>query len=254
VKIVTFITDFGTQDAFVGSMKGAFLSITDQVHMIDITHDVPSQDILSAQLILNDAYPYFPEGTIHVAVVDPGVGTQRKPLIVESKGHIFVGPDNGLFSFTLEDPEAKFWMIDADRISPSRSATFEGRDLFAIAAGRLCKKERISSIGRSISTIVDQSPPKPVWNGKVLEGEVLQIDRFGNLMTNIQWAQVEKNVTVHLGKRKIGRAVRTYGDGKPTKPLALWNSTGKLEIAIPNGSAAMKLRAKRGTKVTVTKG
>ena len=235
MKRITLLTDFGTRDGYVAAMKGVIATIAPSVFVEDASHDIPQGDVLSAAQALSRYWHLYPAGTVHVVVVDPGVGTDRAAIALASQGHFFVGPDNGVFSF-IDDDQAITLTIPADA-----SSTFHGRDVFAPAAARLSLGEPLHTMGTPLDerfVLVKEEP-----RGSV--GEVIAIDRFGNIITNImQAADVEiQGVEVKLQV--------AYGDVAEGELLALINSDGLLEIALRNGNAAEKLGVTRGMKVQV---
>ena len=250
MRIVTLVTDFGTIDPYVAAMKGTILSAAGDVRFVDITHEVPSHDVTRAQIILSDVWRYFPEGTIHLGVVDPGVGTTRRRILVEADGHRFVGPDNGLFGFTYEAASPRFWEITGDFRS---SATFEGRDVFAVTVARMCQGVPVATLATPIASIIRLEIPVAEVGKKKAVGEIIYIDRFGNLCSNIAFSDISspRKVTVHKGR--VLRVVKTYAEGKRREPVALWNDFGRLEIAVREGSAKYVLKAHKGMKIIVEK-
>ena len=251
MRIVTLTTDFGSSDAYAAAVKAVILSQNRDVQLVDITHQVPPQDILSGRLALGDVWHYFPKGTIHLAVVDPEVGTDRHPVIVEADGHLFVGPDNGLLGFTLACRKKKFWIIRQDLIEGEIRPTFAGRDLFAPVVGKLSSGALPSELGKRLELIRDFDISEPRMMGAGVQGEVLTVDRFGNLITNLTEQWKKKDVRVTVGKTKIVEVSRCYADVSPGSLLALWNSSGRLEIAVRDGSAAAFLGKGKGTKVFI---
>ncbi len=261
-SIITLTTDFGLLDAYVGTMKGVILSINPRVTIVDICHEVERHDIRGGMFLLSACYRYFPPGTIHVAVVDPGVGTARRGLALSAAGALFVGPDNGIFSFALAQAD------DGERIAiqltnssywlPSPSATFHGRDIFAPVAAHLSLGVPIHELGTPLDTreLVRLSLPL-VHRGKDgLVGEVVHVDRFGNLVTNItraDLAHLSMPVVEIGGKGTVGLR-DTFGDGKAGELIALIGSTGYLEIAVCQGSAQQALAAGVATRVRVREG
>jgi S-adenosyl-L-methionine hydrolase (adenosine-forming) len=256
--IISLLSDFGTADAYVAAMKGVILSLSPQATIIDVSHDIPPQDIRAGAWVLGQCWSFYPAGTIHVAVVDPGVGTERDALLVEADDHWFLAPDNGLLSWVLKQAKQvrlrKLWS-DVHRPGDV-SSTFHGRDVFAYAAGLLAagraKPEDISDETNSVIM--------PSWAVIRIEadrivGEVVHIDRFGNLITNIQRKQVEeagwKCFLIQAGPSANIRLRTTYGDAKDGELIALWGSSGTLEIAVSGGSAEKKTRLTRGATVTV---
>jgi S-adenosyl-L-methionine hydrolase (adenosine-forming) len=251
-------TDFGTTDPFVGIMKGVILGIAPEVQLVDLTHAVPPQDVVAGAYLLAAAASYFPAGTIHVAVVDPGVGTRRRALVVETRRGFFVAPDNGLL--TLAAPPGEVTRIlDASRSRYRRrpvSRTFHGRDVFAPLAGQLAAgvaPERLGSLARRMLRLALRRPRRT--RGR-LAGEVLWIDRFGNLITNVTRDDLARagfrgrGVSVRIGGHVL-RLLQTYAGVAAGKPLALVNSASHLEIALRDGSAAAVLGVGRGAQVLV---
>ena len=255
MAVITLTTDFGTRDAYVAEMKGVILSITRDVQLVDITHEIAPQDVLEGALALQAAAPRFPAATIHVAVVDPGVGTARRAVAVAAADQLFVGPDNGLFTPFLRDPSWRAFELSASEFrAPAVSHTFHGRDIFAPAAAHLARGIEPSRLGPAVADPVRLDWPEArVTEGRVA-GAVLHVDRFGNLVTSIR-AEAIGSLGPDVAVRVAGKSVplvRTYGDLRPGNPGALVGSTDRLEIAINAGSAARALRAGRGTPVVVS--
>jgi S-adenosylmethionine hydrolase len=256
--IVTLITDFGTKGEYSGAMKGAILRVNPCCHIVDITHQVEPQDILQASWILRKSYPYYPPGTIHVVVVDPGVGTGRKAILLEKNGCYFVGPDNGVFTWVFsEKGKTSVHEITKTRffLSPL-SDTFHGRDIFAPVAGHLSLSLKPKLFGPRIKDWVTIDWPSPRLSGGKLQGQILWPDSFGNLITNVSHEE--------YGQRLLGRSIvikgkgwfidrisRTYGQGRPGQPLALFGSGGFLEIAVSRGNALNALGLKPGNSFTI---
>jgi len=257
--IVALLTDFGVRDPFVGVMKGVILGIFPHARLIDLTHEVEPQDVRAGAFALEGAWRYFPEGTVFVSIVDPGVGTGRSVVFGLRDGRLFLGPDNGILSYVLraEDP---VWRLDVDRFSlPQRSSTFHGRDIFAPAAARLAQGYPPEHAGERGSSIVRLTMPRPRLDrdGSLL-GEVLTIDRFGNLTSTITREDLRAFAGVHLSnlavtvaKKPIGSLKQHYAEGVQGQPIALVNSLGHLEIAIRDGSAAKELDLQIGAEVRV---
>jgi S-adenosylmethionine hydrolase len=255
--IITLMTDFGMEDGYVASMKGVVLTICPEARLVDISHLIPPQDVRAGAFLLSRVYRYFPEATIHLAVVDPGVGTERKALAIETGGHFFIGPDNGLFTWVLKGgsiPRVISMENPAYRRSEV-SSTFHGRDIFAPAAAYLAKGEPLSSFG---SPCV---PWQAAWGSiiktrEALLGEVIYIDHFGNLITNIGRSDLESLApagerVIMVGNLPVTRVVNTYGEAEPQSTVALIGSSDNLEIALALGSAAAKLGIEVGTPVSV---
>ena len=260
-RIITLITDFGTADTYAGVMKGVILSGSPMAAVVDITHEIAPQDVRGACFALLTAYSWFPKRTIHLVVVDPGVGSERRPLIIETKEYFFVGPDNGVFTPVLAGPGVKavYEITDSASFLPAVSATFHGRDIFAPVAARLSKGVRPSQIGAPISdyVLLDWPQPVPVKAGAA-QGEILHIDRFGNLITNFSRKYVREltgggDFYLRCDGRSIKQMVPAYAYAKPGQLCYVFGSTDFLEIAVANGSAAALLKARRGDPVMLLK-
>lgn len=254
--ILALVTDFGVRDHYVGAMKGVILGIAPEAAVVDITHEIAPQDILGGALELQAAAPYFPPGTVFVGVVDPGVGSGRRGIAVESAGRFFVGPDNGLFTAALEAaaPWRAVELTERRYARDEISRTFEGRDRFAPAAAWLARGEALSALGRPITTLVTLDIPRASVEAGVVRGVVLRADRFGNLITSIRrddLAALATGATVRVGGAAISDLVGTYAEAATGALCALVGSSGRLEIAVNGGSAASVLRVDRGADVQV---
>ncbi len=261
MRVITLLTDFGTKDYFVPSMKGVILSICSNVHIVDITHDVPPQNVKRGAVILWACYKYFPKDTIHVVVVDPGVGTERKPIIVRSRNYYFIGPDNGVLIPAAEDDGiVKVYEIVVEKVARGRvSRTFHGRDIFAPAAALLAAGIDVEEIGRPLEkydrSIVIEKARRISDN--VFEAQVIYIDRFGNVYTSVREEDLRgrpKNIIVRLGS---GREVRlpfvdAYGMVPVGHDLALINSEGFLELSTNHGDFSTKYGIKELDKLIIT--
>lgn len=257
--LITLLTDFGERDCFVASMKGVILSINADVSILDLSHQIASHQIQEAGYFIKSCYRYFPKSTIHVAVVDPGVGTERRPLLIEAAGSFFIGPDNGLFSEVLEqEVGAKVWQLsDPQYRRETAGSTFDGRDVFAPAAAWLSKGIPPSFFGPSIQDPIRRSVAMPEWHEELLIGKIVSIDRFGNLISNITARQVREfratrdgsKVEVHIGSHIIDELVGSYSEGNRQRPSALINSSGNLEIFFQEESAAQHLQISVGQEV-----
>lgn len=274
MPVLTLLTDFGIEDEYVGVMKGVILSIAPDVRLVDLSHQIPPQDIGRAAFLLMNAVPYFPPDTVHLSVVDPGVGTERRPVAIRTPAGTFVGPDNGLFSWVLAKvPEWTAVEIrePAYRL-PLVSSTFHGRDIFAPAAAHLAAGVPLENLGPRIEDLVRLPPPRLEIGDFVAEGEILYADRFGNLVTSIgylEWGEdalvlvpafgpggdgrrfSARDAGVVVGNTELRGIRRTYSEARMGEPLALVGSNGFLEIAVRQGSAAAALDARPGTPVTL---
>lgn len=249
-RIVTLLTDFGTADGYVAEMKGVLLSEAPGVTLVDVSHELAPQDVEAGRLAVARYWRRFPPGTVHVAVVDPGVGTDRLALAVESDGRFLVGPDNGVLSPALLVPGAR-----AVRLTPGPAAapTFHGRDVFAPAAARLAAGAALDLLGEPADDCVLRRTPEPrrLADGSV-EGTVIAIDRFGNAVTNLLAgpAVTQRGGTLGVGAWAVPIG-RVYGDVEPQELVALVSSNGLLEIAVRDGSAAERLGLTRGARVVL---
>lgn len=259
-RIVTLLTDFGLQDAYVSSMKGVLLSINPDLAIVDISHEVPKFDVRRAALILAQAAPFFPEGTVHMAIVDPGVGTSRKPLVIETNRFIFVGPDNGILSLAAEKDGVRrqFQMEEGRYVLPERSSTFAGRDLFAPIAAHISRGVPLKRLGKELRSFRRISIHKPLSSNRSIRGEVLIIDSFGNLITNIDGSLLRGIKRGGIIAIEVdGKALRlpflhAYGEVPRGNPLALIGSIGLLEIGSNRCSMAERLRGvKEGSRVLI---
>ena len=290
-RVITLLTDFGNQDAYVGIMKGVIAGINPFANIIDICHSIHPQDIFSGAYLLYTSYKYFPRKTIHVAVVDPGVGSRRDIICVETKDYFFLVPDNGLLSFIIqnEKPKSIFRITNNKYFLPSPSNTFHGRDVFAPVAAHLSLGVKPQQLGIKINQLEQLDMPKPVHKktGHV-EGQIIHIDRFGNLITNITKEYLVKGtggqksdigskksevrgkkpeafektskdkmllkydtIETTIGKKRIVGLSKTYTDAKPGEPLVLIGSAGFLEVSINQGNAQKYFKADKGGKIII---
>lgn len=254
MSVIALLTDFGLQDVYVGVMKGTIASIDPSLQIIDLTHLVPPQNILAARFCLMDAYPYCPSGTIYVAVVDPGVGSQRRGVAIQTPEGYLIGPDNGLFSGVLELSGAIAAVHLTNSVywrTPNPSPTFHGRDIFAPVAAHLASGVPLQDLGGAIDpdSLVRPSLPPPVENRTTLTGYIQYIDRFGNLITNIPATAIAKdNWRLSLKGVEIPQGV-TYSDVPPKEALYLIGSHGWLEIAVHAGNAQAQLQLDWGDSI-----
>ncbi|MBI2471816.1 MAG: SAM-dependent chlorinase/fluorinase [Planctomycetes bacterium] len=292
--VITLLTDFGNQDAYVGIMKGVIAEINPLANIIDICHNVPPQDIINGAYLLYTAYKYFPRKTIHVAVVDPGVGSKRDIVCVEMKDYFFLVPDNGLLSFIIQNEKPKniIRVINKKYFLPLPSNTFHGRDVFAPVSAHLSLGVKPQQLGIKINQLEQLDIPKPIYKktGQI-EGQIIYIDRFGNLVTNITEEILAKGVggqktevgrqkpevrglkqevrnqkpdtlkktseekilamETSVGKKRILGLCNTYADVKAGEPLILFGSAGFLEVSINQGNAERHFKVNRGNKVNI---
>jgi S-adenosylmethionine hydrolase len=242
-RLITLLTDFGTADGYVGEMKGVILTAVPDAMIVDISHALAPQDVEAARLTLARVWRRFPRGTIHVVIVDPGVGSVRAAIAVESDGRLLVGPDNGVLSPALLIPGARTVALT---IPPDASPTFHGRDVFAPAAAALARGRSIDSLGAPFSGPIIRRTPEPrrTESGHIA-GEVILIDRFGNAVTNLVG---RRDMIVEVRGHEVPMG-RTYADVEPGMPLALVGSNGLIEIAVRDGSAAVELQINRGDQI-----
>jgi S-adenosylmethionine hydrolase len=247
--VITLLTDFGRTDSYVAEVKGVLLSLTPHAIIVDVTHDVPPGDLVAAQYVLGRVWERFPAGTVHLVVVDPGVGSARRALAVAAHGSFLVGPDNGVLTAALAHAR-----IVSLPIPPAASATFHGRDVFAPAAAALASGTSLETLGTPVADPIRTPLPAPHREGGVVVGTVLLADRFGNLITNIPMAMVPDPAAVVVGGRSVGPLRRAFADAPTGGLLAYVGSGGTVEIALRDGSAAERLGGRRGTVVSVTPG
>ena len=261
--IITLTTDFGVRDAFVASVKGVILKINPQVQIVDITNDVSPQDIWEAAFTLRTAYSHFPKGTIHLAIVDPGVGSGRKPIIVVTESYYFVGPDNGLFSLIYQEAERirVHHITSTHYFLPNPGPTFHGRDIFAPVAGWLSKGIPSGNFGEEITDYIKLNIPAPKITPNSIEGHIIHIDRFGNIITNITYLNIKTllsegmelfDATINCAGRDIKGLRRYYAEAGSGEPGAIINSSGALEIFMFKQNARTALSIKRGDAVRLT--
>lgn len=262
--ILTLLTDFGLKDGYVATMKGVILSIVPQVRLIDITHEIVPQAIGAASYLLHSTYHYFPPGTVHLAVVDPGVGSERRAIAVKTAQYTFVGPDNGLLSPIVEDAlmqdaasveiveltEADYWRHEV-------STTFHGRDIFAPVAAHLVDGVPLQDLGRTIHQIHPGVLKMPAFSPTgLLQGEIIHVDRFGNCVTNVrlehlEQADLRERLIIEIAGQRIQGLFHTYSAGPVGLPMALIGSSGHLELAVYDGDASRWLGVTTGDRLRV---
>jgi S-adenosylmethionine hydrolase len=258
MPIITLLTDFGSEDYFVGAMKGTILSINSAACIVDITHEIPPQDIRAAAFNLLAAYKNFPSGTIHIGVVDPGVGSARRGIIIECASQFFVGPDNGLFSWICER-EGNFRAIHLTNENFFRhpvSNTFHGRDIFAPVAAALSNGAALEDFGPVIDDLVQLESLEPRIVDGVIEATIIHIDRFGNCITNLTSDHLAAGIKLVINGREVSFFRKFFADNRMGQGdlFCLVGSAGFVEIAAQNSSAAKVLEARRGDSVSVLPG
>ena len=256
--IIAFLSDFGTRDHYAGTMKGVALGICPEATLVDITHEIQAHDVLGGALELAAACKYFPAGTVFVAVVDPGVGSSRRGIAAEAGDSRFVAPDNGVLTLVFREtpPKRVVELTERRYARPSVSRTFEGRDRFAPAAAWLAKGVELSALGRPVHDFMLLAMPAPEIAHDAVHGEVLRVDRFGNLVTNIDRRTFEKlsgagAIEITIGTHPVGKLVATYAEAPTGEICALFGSTDHLEIAANGASAAERLGLARGAAVDI---
>ncbi len=254
--VIALLTDFGMRDHYVAAMKGVVLRIAPDTALVDITHEIPPQDVVGGALELAACYRDFPDGTIFLVVVDPGVGTRRRAIAAASGAYRFVGPDNGVLAPALDPRDATVVELSEPRFAQPRiSHTFEGRDRFAPAAAWLARGTDLLAFGPVLGSFEPLALPTPQITESTIIGEVVRVDRFGNLVSNIEWRLIETRVgskpAIDVGGHAVQQIVRTYGEAARGEACALEGSGGYLEVATPGGSAATLLGVGRGARVVV---
>lgn len=257
-NIITLITDFGASDIFVGIMKGVILGINPKAKIIDITHEIKPQDVIGGGFLLGSAYRYFPAGAVHLSVVDPGVGSERRAVAVETEHYYFVTPDNGFLSYILaEEPVRKaVELSNADYFLPEISDTFHGRDIFAPVAAHISRGVPVANLGHELTDLVQFPIQTPQISADRIIAHVIYIDRFGNLITNISQpvfaeARGERDFIIAIKERQINQIKRAYAEVPVGELIGIFSSFGHLEIAINGGNAAKILGVEKGAAVEI---
>lgn len=256
--VVALLSDFGTRDHYAGTLKAVVLSVCPEATLVDIGHDIPAHDVMAGALELAACYRYFPAGTVFLVVVDPGVGSSRRGIAADTGDYRFVAPDNGVLSAVFREsaPKKVVELTERKYARPTISRTFEGRDRFAPAAAWLAKGIALSSLGKGVADFHVIDLPRPVAGAREIRGEVVRVDRFGNLISNIDRRTFDHlsatgPITVRVGAHEVARVVATYAEAPPGDLCALFGSTDHLEIAVNAGDAARQLSLARGAAVTV---
>jgi len=255
-KVITLMTDFGTADGYVGTMHGVILKICPEAHIVDISHEIAPQDLCQAAYVLYTAYPYFPDGTVHIVVVDPGVGSERRAIALRTERAVFVAPDNGVLSYVAAREDVleivdltnpRYWLGEI-------SATFHGRDIFSPVGAHLACGVPLSSVGRTLSEIITFDLMEPCTEADgAIRGHVLHVDHFGNIITDIREEILEGmyNARVEIAGHSIEGISTTYAVADVGDLVALIGSEGHLEIAVRDGNAGAALGAVAGDEVVV---
>lgn len=258
--VIAILSDFGTRDHYAGTMRGVALGICPDATLVDITHEIAPHDVLGGALELAASYKYFPSGTIFLVVVDPGVGSNRRGIAADTGEYRFVAPDNGVLTLVLREtpPKRVVELTERRYARPTVSRTFEGRDRFAPAAAWLAKGVELSALGRPVSDYHQLTIPAPDVAADGIRGEVLRVDRFGNLVTNIERRVFDKlshagPIQITVGHHDVGKVVATYAEAAAGEVCALFGSTDHLEIAVNAGSASERLSLGRGAAVSVAR-
>jgi S-adenosyl-L-methionine hydrolase (adenosine-forming) len=264
MSIITLLTDFGTEDEYVGLMKGVILTINPRATIVDITHRIGTQDVAQAAFTIHASYRYFPAGSVHLVVVDPGVGTKRDLLALEMSNHFFIAPDNGILTLLLADAEftSLIRLTNADFFLNPVSRTFHGRDIFAPVGAYLSRGVELSGMGPEMdpheAVRLDNLQARMMKHGEII-GKIIAIDHFGNLISNVEIRQLARygqtgpltRLKIQIGSHVIQGLSETYGNVRSNTPLALIGSRGYLEIAVNCGNASRTLKARRGDTVRV---
>ncbi len=258
--IITLITDFGLQDGYVGVMKGVIAKINPSAKIIDISNNIEPQDIFQAAYVLDSSYAHFPRGAIHVVVVDPGVGSKRKILCLKTKDYFFLAPDNGVLSFIIareESPSIRE-VTNKKYFLPEISNTFHGRDIFAPAAAHLSREGIYKNLGKRVNEENEINLPKPIRSpGGVLTAEIIYVDGFGNLITNINREIINRinvksrKLVIIVGRRRLNKISDSYADAGDKEVVAIFGSSGYLEISVNCGNAKEILNLKKGDKLVL---
>jgi len=256
-QIITLTTDFGLQDHYVSAMKAVMLGIAPDVRFVDVSHEIPAQDIMAGAWVVKNTAFLYPPGTVHLVVVDPGVGTSRHPIALKIKDQYFVGPDNGIFSLLFKEYEYEAYKLNNSNYwAQGLSNTFHGRDVFAPVSAHLSTGVSLDEVGEPIDDLVTYHWAVPIADKDGLQGWVVHIDRFGNLITNISDELIEdhlkrKSVKIYVGNTMLDKVVSTFGDVEEGEPAAFIGSSGMLEIGINKGNAARMLSVDKGAQISI---
>ena len=256
-SIITLTTDFGLQDHYVSAMKAAILAIAPDARLVDISHNIPPQDIMAGAWVVRNATMLYPPNTVHLVVIDPGVGTDRSPVAIKIEDQFFVGPDNGIFSLIGEDFEYEAVVLNKEKFwRKERSNTFHGRDIFAPVAAHLSNGLNISHLGSPLEKLVTFRWAIPISDKDGIQGWIVHIDRFGNLISNIPEALIKEalnlsQLRIYVGNTILKNIVLTYSDVPDGEPAAYIGSSGTLEVAINKGNAKEMLGVEKGAQISI---
>jgi S-adenosyl-L-methionine hydrolase (adenosine-forming) len=257
--LITLLTDFGTSDFYVGAMKGAMLSVNPQIEIVDLSHQIPAHDIYAGAFTLRCAYDTFPIKTIHIAIVDPGVGSSRRPILVMTDRYNFIGPDNGVFSYIYqtENINRVIHLSATHYYRQPVSQTFHGRDIFGPCAAWLAKGIEPAKMGDPITDYTKFTLPQPRVDGRQIQGHVVHVDRFGNCVTNLTQKEaplesLSRGLKMTVNNRPVAKFASNYAAAAPNELFAYFGSVGFLEIGVLKGSAQRLLEAQRGTEVVLS--
>lgn len=257
-NVITLTTDFGLQDYYVSAMKAVMLGIAPDVRFVDISHEIPSQDIMAGSWVLKNSAMLFPSGTVHLVVIDPGVGTDRNAIALKIDDQYFVGPDNGIFSLLTQEKDFKAVRLSNSKYwRKERSSTFHGRDIFAPAAAHLSQQDvALEDLGEPLDELVTYRWTVPISDKDGIEGMIIHIDKFGNLITNISTSLIEdvideKDVKIYVGNTILDEIEATFGTVTEGEPVAYMGSSGMLEIGINKGNAEEMLGVQKGAQISL---
>jgi len=256
-QIITLTTDFGLQDHYVSTMKAVILGIAPDIRLVDISHQIPPQDVMAGAWVVKNAASYFPDGTIHLVVIDPGVGTNRIPVALQLGSQYFVGPDNGVFSLIADENEYKACQLtDRAYWGKNTSNTFHGRDIFAPVAAHLANGVALNKIGKPVEKLVTYRWATPISDKDGIQGWIMHIDRFGNLISNIPEELIRnldlaRRMKIYVGNTILHELVKSYGFVEDGEPAAYIGSSGMLEIAINKGNASEMLGVHKGAQISI---
>lgn len=256
-NVITLTTDFGLQDYYVSAMKAVILGIAPEARLIDVSHDIPSQDIMAGSWVLKNSAMLFPSKTVHTVVIDPGVGTERHPIALQIEDQYFVGPDNGIFSLLTSDRDYTAVRLTKQQyLRESPSNTFHGRDIFAPAAAHLSRGVPLEELGEPLDKLVSYRWMQPIADKDGLQGTIIHIDKFGNLITNIPSTLMEevtggKKVKIYVGNVILNDIAATFGAVAEGEPVAYIGSAGMLEIGINKGDAKEMLGVQKGAQISI---